>query len=1019
MKIDWEDVTGDSFSLYSDTKTSEFQKSECDWQNPQIVGRKKEPAHTILIPTNKEYQQSLNGKWKFYYVGAIKDVPKSFFDKSYDVAGWDTIDVPSHWQLQGYGKPVYTNIQYPFQANPPYVPEENPTGCYRRNFVCTREGITDRMVYLVFEGVDAAFYVWINGRKVGYSQGSRNLAEFDITDYVIPGENIIAVQVLQWCDGSYIEDQDMWWLSGIFRDVYLYTKPTCHIYDIKIDTEISDDYGKANTEISVIIRNKKTAMENGGMIRVEIADENGKSIDERLISLSFSQNEFMKYKVEAVVNNPFLWSAETPYLYMLRVSFISGKGIELEKVQQTFGIRKIEIKTGMFYINGKSVKLKGVNRHEFMPEYGRAITKESMLQDIVLLKKNNFNAVRNSHYPNQMYWYELCDQYGIYVVDEADLESHGMQDRLTKDPIWKNTYVDRAVRMYELHKNHPCIVIWSLGNESGYGENIDAMAEYLKERDPKRPISYYHAQSEKIVDIVGMHYPSISQVVDMLSMEKSNRPIWLEEYGMAMGNSCGNMEEYWQLIENEPRLIGAFVWEWIDQCLICEKNGKKVYAYGGDFGDQPNDGDYCQDGLLFPDRREKASLWNLKKVIQPVKFEWIKPDKIRVKNGYSFTDLKEYYVEFQWQENGKITGNVRMEMKSVLPGDSTILQIPKYDTEKNHAEIILTVSLKLKKEKIWADEGFEVAWEQFVLKDEVKSEGEEVRGHVKVVEVFDKYYVKGKNFEYEFDKESGKIVNLRWKNEKIWIDGPEIQLTRAMTNNDIIYKKQWSRIMVDAFETQVIYTKLDRIKGNPAIISKKIIFCNEKQFFCSDENYIFHSNGMIELQHTLTPSDMVPILPRVGICFKMDCTNNKVNWYGRGPFETYPDRKMGAKIGVYSGSIEEQYVPYIVPQECGNKTETRWMQVYGDDVGICWKGNCLLNMGVLPYSTKQLQDALHNYELIRNDHIYVYIDYRMAGLGNGSLRAETLQQYRVYPEKIEEQIQILPFLNVENEREDM
>lgn len=1033
-RIDWEDFQGNSFEGGT-SQPIKNKNTKNDWENPEVFEQNKEAAHTILIPhkddtvyyehVDSPFYRLLNGIWKFYWAEGVQNIPDKFYENNYDAETWSDMTVPGHWQLHGYGKPIYTNIRYPFSPNPPFVPENNQLGCYKKKFIFPRDW-AGRQTFLVFEGVDSAFYLWINGVMAGYSQGSRNPAEFNISRYLRQGENSIAVLVFQWSDGTYIEDQDMWWLSGIFRDVYLYSKPEVHIWDIKTEVEFDETYDNASLSVTIAVFNdSENYIESVKeyCLELKLYDPGNKPVGGKLVqNIEFCglQNNSQYYNI--AVNTPAKWTAETPYLY--RLVCILKRGEEVcEIVQCKIGFRKVEIKEQQLLINGTPIKIKGVNRHEFQPDTGRAISEASMISDIMLMKKYNMNAVRNSHYPNQSKWYELCDKYGLYVFDEADLESHGMQDVLSNHLDWREAYVDRAVRMVERNKNHPCIIAWSLGNESGYGPNIDAMAGAIRKRDTSRPINYYHAMTNPVVDIVGMHYPSVSQIEEMVAEEKSSRPVLLEEYGMAMGNSTGNMKEYWEVIKKHKRLIGGFLWEWIDQCL--EKrtlDGNVSYAYGGDFGDEPNDGHYCQDGLLFPDRTPKPSLLDFKKIIQPIKI-WLSEtitQTVSVKNEYDFISLEDFYIEWMLYKDGKEIQKGNASSPGLKPGETGSVNIPFQilaDSDKSgiDAEYLLIVSFHLQSNTIWGKQGHEVAWEQFQLtkrRNEEKIWSGRSYGHeIRLVETVKEIIVAGRNFRYTLGRRDGGFQSFRYGEKNMICKGPVFHCWRAPLDNDLPYIQEWYEAGLYELRSNTAYTRYSLLSNGTIEVECAADVKNDKDcsLFQSLITYIFYKNGEVGIVHQIVPKAVLPVLPCLGIDMVVDASLEYIEWYGRGPYETYPDRKYGAKIGIYSSLIEKQFVPYIFPQSTGNKTDVRWVKLTDSTHGLMIVGEELLNVNALHYSQKDITKACHVNDLRKREEIFFALDYRLAGVGNGSLRAETLQKYRVFPEPVTARFIIKPF----------
>ena len=661
---------------------SETKNTTNDWENPAVFGINKEPYHCSLLPYQdaesaikgtreaSKFHQSLNGKWKFHWVGKPADRPMDFFKPEYDVSSWDEIPVPSNWQLQGYGIPIYTNVAYPFPADPPHIPHDyNPVGSYRTSFAVP-DGWKGRRVFIHFAGVESAFYLWVNGEKVGYSQGSMTPAEFDITDYVIEGENILAVEVYRWSDGSYLEDQDMWRLSGIFRDVFLFSSPQVHLRDFFARCSLDSEYRDAVLKVTAKIRNHSAENSAGPhSLDVVLLDAEGKRVgnkplaEGRLEGIEAGAEGVLD--LEAEVPNPRKWSSESPYLYTLLLSLKNTAGEVVEVESCSFGFRVVEIKAGQLWVNGVSVLLKGSNRHEHDPYCGRAMPLDRMIQDIELLKRFNFNTVRTSHYPDDPKWYDLCDMYGIYLIDEANLEGHGLGYELDKTlgnkPEWEAAHIDREEAMVERDKNHPSVIIWSMGNESGSGCNFEACARAIRDLDPTRPIHY--ERMNEVADIDSTMYPHLDDLI-AVAQQNTDKPFIMCEYAHAMGNAVGNLKEYWEAIEKYPRLIGGCIWEWADHGLPLEadvepdENGERpwFWAYGGDFDDYPNDGCFCMDGLVFPDRRIPPKMWEVKKVYQYVALEPmdILKGEVRVRNKHFFTNLNSFDVAWTLSEDGYV-----------------------------------------------------------------------------------------------------------------------------------------------------------------------------------------------------------------------------------------------------------------------------------------------------------------------------------------------------------------------------
>ncbi|MGC9467879.1 MAG: glycoside hydrolase family 2 TIM barrel-domain containing protein, partial [Anaerolineae bacterium] len=648
-----------------------------DWENPQVVGRNKEPAHATLLPyqdaesalkADREgsvYFKLLNGDWHFAWSPNPASAPAGFYANSYDVAGWDAIPVPSNWQMQGYGTPMYTNVQYPFC--PDYMPEvpkdDNPVGSYRTTFTVP-DSWEGRQVFIVFDGVDSAFYLWVNGELVGYSQDSRLPAEFDLTPYLRPGENTLAARVYRWSDGSYLEDQDFWRLSGIYRDVYLFATPTVHIRDFWARTALDAAYEDAELQVRVKVHAYDDLTAAGHTVEAQLYDAQHKRVAEHTAEIpdDASQIGVQEWQLEFAVPvaNPKKWSAEHPNLYTLLLTLKDEAGEVLEVEGCNVGFRQVEIRDGKILINGVPVYFRGANRHEHDPDTGHTVSVESMIEDILLMKRFNFNAVRTCHYPDDPRWYDLCDQYGLYLIDEANIESHGVWDEPSKDPMWRTAFLDRGSRMVERDKNHPSVVIWSMGNESGHGPNHAALADWIHAHDPTRPVHYESAHDESYVDMISTMYPSLDRLVEFATAPGEARPFIMCEYAHAMGNSPGNLKEYWEIIEQYPRVRGGFVWDWVDQGLrritpspVSPGGGEdggtvEWFAYGGDYGESPHDGSFCINGVVFPDRTIHPCMWEFKKVYQPVDVEPVDlvAGKVEVVNKHFFSDLS--YLDIAW-----------------------------------------------------------------------------------------------------------------------------------------------------------------------------------------------------------------------------------------------------------------------------------------------------------------------------------------------------------------------------------
>ena len=760
-----------------------------DWENSTIFEHNKESGHATFVPldlqnntTNFSKEQSpyvkmLNGNWKFKWVAKPADRPLDFYRPEFDVSTWKEIPVPSDWQLHGYGIPIYTNIVYPFKVDPPHIQHDNnPVGSYLHSFTIPNEW-NEKEVFIHFDGVKSAFYLWINGRKVGYSQGSMTPAEFNITKYLKKGNNTLAAEVYRWSDGSYLEDQDMWRLSGIYRDVYLVAKPKVHIRDFYISTDLDDNFKNAVLKVKAEVNNhtssaitnyklKATVFEKGDSPENEVAVLNG--------TVTSALDKQTVVNLSKKVRNPKLWSAETPNLYTIVFELFDENGNVVEKAGTHFGFKRVEIKGGEFFVNGKSILFKGVNRHEHDPDRGRAITRDLMIKDILLMKQNNINAVRCSHYPNQPVWYDLCDEYGLYVMDETNVESHGIsygKDILPgSDPKWTAAVVTRSDRMVRRDRNHASIVVWSLGNEAGHGDNFYKMADRIRKLDPTRPLHY--RQMNEAVDMDSETYPTPAWIIKR-AQEKPNRPFLMNEYAHAMGNSVGNLQEYWDAIEKYPALIGGFIWDWVDQGLRHEtENGIEFFAYGGDFGDKPNSADFCINGLVSPDRVPHPSLYEVKKVYQNISSKLVDAEslKIEVYNTFSFTNTVAFSAVYELLEDGKVAETGQLSEIDVEPGESKEVPVPVKYNLKVGKEYFLKVSFMLKQDESWASEGHVVAWDQFQLQKALQSGIELVgTGSIDYIDNGKQISVSGNGFEVQISKDRGELSSLKYDGSELLI----------------------------------------------------------------------------------------------------------------------------------------------------------------------------------------------------------------------------------------------------------
>jgi beta-galactosidase/beta-glucuronidase len=1016
--------------------TSDPASTLPDWENPAILSRHREPPRATLTPYPTEpaalaggdmrspLVRLLNGHWQFRYVASPAAVPPDFAATSTDEARWGTIPVPSCWQLHGHGIPVYTNVRYPYPVDPPRVPNENPVGLYRREFAVPAAW-DGKQVFLVFEGVSSAFYLWVNGRQVGYSQGSHMPAEFNITPYLQPGRNLLAAQVLQWCDGSYLEDQDFWRLSGVFRDVYLVARPHVLVRDVSVRTLLDDQYTDADLDVGVALHNLGDQLASALRLDARLFDADGTLVVEPPLASDISMATTGDHHVSTTiqVTAPSKWTTETPYLYTLVLTLQDASGNVLEVQRVAVGFRRVEIREQQLFVNGVSIKLQGVNRHDTHPDHGYAVPYETMLRDVIQMKRHNINTVRTAHYPHDPRWLDLCDQYGLYVIDEADLECHGFQptgdwSRLARDPAWHDAYLDRARRMVERDKNHPSVIIWSLGNESGYGENHDAMAESIRQADPTRPIHYEGAGEAKVIDLVSVMYPTLDEVIRQGQRDDDPRPWFMCEYAHAMGNGPGNLKEYWDAIRAHPRLIGGCVWEWSDHGLRQRTGaGDEWFAYGGDFGDQPNDGNFCIDGLTFPDREPHPGLLELKKVHEPVAIRAVdlRIGRLAVANRYAFRSLDHLDTTWQVVRDGEVLQQDSLAGLTTPPGEEADIDVPlALPPGESGAEYWLHLRFLLAEETRWAPRGHEVAWAQFQLPVETPPVPDvrldDMPG-LSLVETSTLITIDGDDWRLVFHRPTGVLVEWIWHGTPLLLLGPKVNLWRAPTDNDKNLQVEWRKAGLDRLTQRV--DRVDVLYAGERAVQFRVEttlagYSLPPAFHCA-ATYTVYGTGDVVIETNLSPRSPLPPLPRVGLQLRLPASFDRFTWYGRGPHESYPDRKESAPVGLYTGTVQEQYEPYITPQDNGTKSDTRWAAVtdaYGR--GLLAVAMPLLNVSAHHYAPEDFTRATHRHLLKRRNETILHLDYRTGGLGSNSCGPLPLPQYLVQPEPMIFSVRLRP-----------
>ncbi|MCK9222655.1 MAG: DUF4981 domain-containing protein [Limnochordia bacterium] len=1006
-----------------------------DWENQKIAHRNCTPPHALLLPYCNEaaaiinqraatpWFELLNGQWKFHYADAPALAPGNFFAEDYDVSAWDDIEVPCSWQVLGYGRPHYTNVEYPFPVDPPFVPSDNPTGSYRRDFVLS-EDWGERQVFLRFEGVDSAFYVWVNGQKVGFSKGSRLPAEFDITPYVRCGKNVLAVQVYQWSDGSYLEDQDMWWLSGIFRDVYIYATPRTHIYDLTVVSELDAQYQDATLKLEHLIKNFGPHDVEKYQLKIKLLDDahNEVLVQDAASCLTVSAQSETLVRFSASVKNPRKWSAEDPYLYTLLISLYDDADNIVEVVTSKVGFRIVELKGGNLLVNGVPIMIKGVNRHDIHPDLGRTVPLSVMEEDVLLMKRHNINAVRTSHYPNDPRFYDLCDYYGIYVLDETDIECHGFGpigdiDRISNDPEWEVAYLDRMERMVERDKNHPSVIIWSLGNESGFGCNHEVMAAWTKEKDPTRLVHYEGDREQKVVDIVGPMYTSVEGCIALAEQETWDKPVILCEYAHAMGNGPGGLTEYWDAFYKYPRLQGGFVWDFVDQGLRKrDEHGQEYFAFGGDYGDYPNDANFNINGLVFPDRKPSPGMIEYKKVLEPVKVEEadLKTGQVRISNRYDFSLLDHLVLSWSIHRDDQVIQVGTQDLPEIRPGQSQVVTLPyRLPGQASIHDYWLNISFVLGHDQSWAARGYEIAWAQFQLpveRQQLKVKPRNVS--ILCEESSHQIKVSGADFELVWDKVYGVLSSWCFNNMELLTNGPKLSFWRALIDNDRPFTADWRRARLHWLQHRIESVKC--LEQNERCVKVQVLAriappVLDHGFRCS-YTYTVYPSGDVLIKTEGSPYGNLPHLPRIGLQMTIPKHLDQVSWYGRGPGESYVDSKQANRVGVYACGVEDLYVPYVYPQENGNRTDVRWVSFTNlNGMGLLVVGQPMLNFSAHRFTTEDIQRARHTNELPVRDEITVNLDHRHCGLGSGSCGPATLPMYRIEPEPFSYTLRLRPF----------
>jgi len=1004
------------------------------YENLSVLHENTMPARAYYIPASRrmdnlvehreesDRMQLLNGTWKFQYFNSIYDIQDSFFEKNYDTENFDEIQVPSVWQMAGYDTHQYTNIRYPFPFDPPYVPQDIPCGAYVHTFEYSRDEKAPKS-FLNFEGVDSCFYVWINGSYIGYSQVSHMTSEFDVTDVLQDGTNTVAVLVMKWCDGSYLEDQDKFRMSGIFRDVYILKRPEQAISDYHIKTRIEDMLAKVEIEMKFYSPlNVKISIEdrNGAVVALGSIAEEGTAVLE--------------------IASPELWNTENPYLYKLILE------TENEVIVDHIALRKIEIKDQVIYLNGQKIKFRGVNRHDSDPVTGFTINPEQITTDLTLMKQHNFNAIRSSHYPNAPFFYEMCDKYGFMVIDEADIEAHGpfmiyrkedtdynrfkrWNEKIADDPVWEEAIVDRVKLMVERDKNRFCIVMWSMGNESAYGCNFEKALEWTKNFDPDRITQYESARYRNYdetydysnLDVYSRMYPALSEIQEYLDKDGS-KPFLLVEYCHSMGNGPGDFEDYFQMIQDNDKMCGGFVWEWCDHAIAhgTAENGKTIYAYGGDHGEEIHDGNFCMDGLVYPDRTVHTGLLEYKNVYRPARvISYNKESGELVLHNYmDFDDLKDYVkISYELTQDGLVISKGILPEFSVAPhGEGkTNLKINVPENGKCYLKLIY----HLKKELPLLDEDHILGFDEIeVSKEDTKCKLAEkwipktvVDSELQVNENDTQIHIKGREFAYTIDKRTALFTEMKFAGREYLNHPMELNIWRAPTDNDMYIKSEWKKAHYDKAYTRAYTTEVVQGKHGVKITSHASVVAETVQKILDVTiTWKIEAAGKIDADIAVTKDDEFPDLPRFGVRMFLDKKLSAVRYFGMGPQESYCDKHQAASHGLYRADVGDLHEDYIRPQENGSHYDCEYVELNNSRYGIVASAEKAFSFNASYYTQEELEKKTHNYELIESDSVVFCVDYALNGIGSNSCGPVVLEQYRFDDVLFRFQFTLIPYV---------
>jgi beta-galactosidase len=994
-----------------------------DWQNPEVFRINKEPARSFFysynnadvafskIPWDQTNHILLNGQWKFNWVDSVKKKPTNFYQANYDDSQWGQIAVPANWEVNGYGTPFYHSHQcFKADAIPPEMPAHyNPVGSYRKTFTLPNDW-SEKQVYLHFGAVKSAFYLWVNGQKVGYSQDSKTAAEFDISVYLRSGENQLALEVYRYSDGSYFECQDMWRVSGIERDVYLFATPKVHIKDFHAYTTLTDNYSKGELQLSALIDNNQGHAVSGYRLKVQLFDHNQKTLFEKNLDIkNLPKDESVTITYTASIDKLRLWSAEEPNLYDLKLTLLDSQGYAIEHIGHNIGFRSTELKNGNILINGQAVLFKGVNRHEHDPVTAHVVTRELMLKDVQLMKQFNINAVRMAHYPNDPYMYYLADLYGLYVMDEANIESHGIgaanqgpynpDTHLVNKPEWAAAYIDRVSNMYHATKNNPSVVMRSLGNESGDGPNLEATYDWLKQQEPNTPVISEQAQMRRHTDAYGQMYAPVSDIERYAKRKfDTTRPVILVEYEHAMGNSLGNFKEYWDSFEKYSSLQGGFIWDWVDQTFAMKAfDGTSYWGYGGDLEPDATVSSlsFSANGLVFADRTPYPYLWEVKNVQQNIGFSSnsIESGALMVTNKHYFVSLQGYSLSWQLLAEGDKVAQGQGLPLSAKSQQSQQLHLDYGIQLQPGVEYFLNVQVTSDKTNGVIPVGHVVAWSQLALPNLSATPETQSKVRLSVSDEDHNYYFKGREFNLSINKTTGLISSMEYFGDELLKASPRPDFWRAPTDNDLPIKDYGDQIgpwQKAGRDTSLVSIKLAKESAYQAKVEvEHYISSIGSRYFTT---YHIFGNGevKVDVYFYAAPHKKQSEIPRLGTLFELDKQYSQVSWYGRGPHENYVDRNTSAHVGQYQSTVADMYVPYVRPQENGYRTDVRHVSFYNQDgEGITFKGTPLIGFGAQYYDTADYHSTtaqvkaknLHPHELPRKQKIYVNIDYMQRGVG--------------------------------------